>query len=49
MSSAIHRVTGRERLNQAFCAGQPGWIKSEPALLNRHQSLPACATKSGVI
>ena len=32
---------------QAFCHGEPGSMKSEPAPLNRHQSLTACATNSG--
>jgi len=32
---------------QAFCHGDPGSMKSEAALLNRHQSLTAWATNSG--
>jgi hypothetical protein len=32
---------------QAFSHGEPGSMKSEPALLNRHQSCTACATNSG--
>jgi hypothetical protein len=34
---------------QAFSHGEPGSMKSEPALLNRHQSCTACATNSGTV